>query len=178
MRPASAMPRQLLGRPSISQHPNRDPPQGARPSLHHDPPRGDAHGLRPSALGSVGGSERRARSAPLRVGATLGSAAPLRGRAGSGLDSRRDRDVSVPYGGWSCHGCRSSAEWSRSARRVCRRSGGGGGPRRRTRARCCGLRDQGGACRGPRTRRRERRPARMSLATQTAASSDSRTRPG
>ena len=38
------------------------------------------------------------------------------------------------------------------ARRICCRPGGSGGACRRTRARCCGLRDQGRACGGPRMR--------------------------
>lgn len=42
----------------------------------------------------MGGRVRRARSAPLRVGTALGSAAASGNRADSGLDARRDQDVS------------------------------------------------------------------------------------
>ncbi len=131
---------------------NRDPAKRPRPPLHHHPPRGDAHGLRPSAPGFVGCRVRRARSAPLRVSAALGPAAPSGDRADSGMGARRDQDVSVPRGGWPCHGCGKRVERSRSARRICCRPGGGGGACRRTRARCCGLRHQGRACGGPRMR--------------------------
>jgi hypothetical protein len=128
---------------------HRDPPQGSRPPLHHHPPWGDADGLRPSAPGSVGCRVRGARSAPLRVGAALGPAAPRGDRADSGMGARRDQDVSVPSGGRPCHGCGRRVERSRSVRRICRRPGGSGGACRRTRAWCCGLRDQGRACGGP-----------------------------
>ena len=131
---------------------NRDPAKGPRPPLHHHPPRGDAHGFRPPAPGFVGCRVRRARSAPLRVGAALGPAAPSGDRADSGMGARRNQDVSVPRCGWPCHGCGKRVERSRSARRICCRPGGGGGACRRTRARCCGLRDQGRACGGPRRR--------------------------
>ena len=114
--------------------------------------RGDAHRLRPSAPGLVGGRVRRARSAPLRVGAALEPAAPPGDRVDPGLGARRDQDVSVPRGGWLCHGCGKRAERSRSARRIRCRPGCSDGTCRRTRARCCGLRNQGRACGGPRKR--------------------------
>ncbi len=105
----------------------------------------------PSAPGFVGCCVRGARSTLLRVGAALGPAAPRGDRADSGMGVRRDQDVSAPSGGWPCHGCGKSVERSRSARRICCRPGGSGGTCRRTRAWCCGLRDQGCACGGPRT---------------------------
>ena len=126
-----------------------DPPQRPRPPLRHHPPRGDAHGLRPSAAGFVGGRVRRARSAPLRVGAALRPAAPPGDRADSGMGARRDQDVSGPRGGRPCHGCGKRVERSRSARRICCRPGGSRGACRRARARCCGLRDQGRTCGRP-----------------------------
>ncbi len=135
---------------SIALRSNCDPPQGPRPPVHHHPPRGDAHGLRPSAPGFVGGCVRGARSVPLRVGAALRPPASSGDRADLGMDSRRDQDVSVPRGGWPCHGCGKSVERSSSACSIRCRPGCGGGPRRGTRAGCCGLRDQGGACGGTR----------------------------
>ena len=70
---------------------------------------------------------------------------------------RGDQDVSVASRGWPCHGCGKRAERSRSACRICCGPGGGGGACRRTRARCCGLRDQGRAGAAAPTRGRERR---------------------
>ena len=131
---------------------NRDPAQGPRPPVHHHPPRGNAHGLRPSAAGSVGGRVRRARSAPLRVGAAVGRPAPPGDRTDSGMDARRDHDVPVPRCGRPCHGRGKSAERSGPSRGIRCRPGRGGGACRRTRARCCGLRDQGSACGGSRRR--------------------------
>ena len=163
----------VLGPP----HCHRDPPQRSRPPLHHHPPWRDAYGLRPSAPGFVGCRVRGARSAPLRVGAALGPAAPRGDRADSGMGVRRDQDVSVPSGGWPCHGCGKRVERSRSARRICCRPGGSGGACRRTRAWCRGLCDQGRAGGGSRTGGRERRQARVPLAARTAPGCDSRTRP-
>jgi hypothetical protein len=157
---------------------NRDPRQGPRPPVHHHPPRGNAHGLRPSAPGSVGRRMRRARSAPLRVGAAVGPPAPPGDRADSDMGARRDHDVPVPLGGRPCHGSGESVERSSSSRSIRGRPGRGGGTCRRTRAGCCGLRDQGCSCGRPRRRDRERRTARVPLAARTASGRDRRTGSG
>ena len=153
---------------------NQDPPQSPRRQLHHHLPRWDSNGLRTPDPRCLGCRVRRARAAPLRVGAARGPPTAPSDRADAGMGARRDHDVAGPRGGWACHGCGKSVEWSRAARRLCCRPGGGGGACRGPRAWCGGLRHQGRACGGRSRCGGARWPARVCVAARTAARGDSR----
>jgi hypothetical protein len=138
------------------------------------PPRGNADRLRSSAPCSVVGRVRGARVAVLRVRAAVGPAAAPGDRAGSGVDARRDHHDPVAIGRRPCHGCGPGAERSSSSRGIRCWPGRGSSTCRRSRARCCGLRDQGRACGRTRRRDRESWTTRVPLAARTAAGCDSR----
>jgi hypothetical protein len=123
------------------------------------PPRGNADRLRSSAPCSVVGRVRGARVAVLRVRAAVGPAAAPGDRAGSGVDARRDHHDPVAIGRRPCHGCGPGAERSSSSRGIRCWPGRGSSTCRRSRARCCGLRDQGRAC--GRTRGETERAGRL-----------------